>query len=101
MPSNLSRTSVNLRGRWGSGQLLPLYAAPHHRRELAMPPEASVAVTVDVTMTVNGRPVALASEPRAILLDVLRDRLGLTGAKRSCDAQVCGACTVLLDGAPT
>lgn len=49
---------------------------------------------------INGKPLTLAIEPRAILLDVLRDRLGLTGAKRSCDAQVCGACTVLLDGAP-
>ena len=35
-----------------------------------------------------------------MLLDLLRDRLGLTGTKRSCDTQVCGACTVLLDGAP-
>ena len=50
--------------------------------------------------TVNRRPVSLEIEPRAILLDVLRDDLGLTGAKRSCDTQVCGACTVLLDGSP-
>ena len=50
--------------------------------------------------TVNTRPVSLEIEPRAILLDVLRDHLGLTGAKRSCDTQVCGACTVLLDGSP-
>jgi carbon-monoxide dehydrogenase small subunit len=50
--------------------------------------------------TVNGRPVSLEIEPRAILLDVLRDDLGLTGAKRSCDTQVCGACTVLLDSSP-
>ena len=49
---------------------------------------------------VNGQPVRLEIEPRAILLDVLRDDLGLTGAKRSCDTQVCGACTVLLDGSP-
>jgi len=38
--------------------------------------------------------------PHALLLDVLRDRLGLRGAKRSCDIQVCGACTVLVDGHP-
>jgi carbon-monoxide dehydrogenase small subunit len=50
--------------------------------------------------TVNGRAVSLDVEPRELLLDVLRERLGLTGAKRSCDVQVCGACTVLLDGAP-
>ena len=51
-------------------------------------------------MTVNERPVAIETEPRELLLDVLRDRLGLRGAKRSCDVQVCGACTVLVDGAP-
>jgi aerobic carbon-monoxide dehydrogenase small subunit len=50
--------------------------------------------------TVNRRPVSLEIEPRAILLDILRDDLGLTGTKRSCDTQVCGACTVLLDGLP-
>jgi carbon-monoxide dehydrogenase small subunit len=50
--------------------------------------------------TINSRPITLEIEPRAILLDVLRDDLGLTGAKRSCDTQVCGACTVLLDGSP-
>ena len=38
--------------------------------------------------------------PHELLLDVLRDRLALTGAKRSCDVQVCGTCTVLVDGAP-
>jgi aerobic carbon-monoxide dehydrogenase small subunit len=53
-----------------------------------------------VELTLNGRPVSLDVEPPELLLDVLRDRLGLTGAKRSCDVQVCGACTVLLDGAP-
>jgi carbon-monoxide dehydrogenase small subunit len=53
-----------------------------------------------IETVINGRPTALRVEPRAILLDVLRDHLGLTGAKRSCDTQVCGACTVLLDGDP-
>jgi aerobic-type carbon monoxide dehydrogenase small subunit (CoxS/CutS family) len=38
--------------------------------------------------------------PQELLLDFLRDSLGLTGAKRSCDVQVCGACTVLVDGLP-
>lgn len=51
-------------------------------------------------MTVNGTPVELDLEPRAMLLHVLRDHLGLTGVKQSCDVQVCGVCTVLVDGVP-
>ena len=53
-----------------------------------------------VRFVLNGRPAELEVRPEALLLDVLRDRLDLKGAKRSCDMQVCGACTVLVDGAP-
>jgi carbon-monoxide dehydrogenase small subunit len=55
---------------------------------------------VEIELRVNGAPARLEVEPQELLLDALRDRLGLTGAKRSCDVQVCGACTVLLDGDP-
>ena len=48
----------------------------------------------------NGRLTPLDVEPQDLLLDVLRERLELTGAKRSCDVQVCGTCTVLVDGLP-
>ena len=51
-------------------------------------------------LLVNGRTVVREIEPQELLLDVLRERLGLTGAKRSCDVQACGACTVLVDGRP-
>src|SRR3984893_16731895 len=51
------------------------------------------------TLTVNGvtRTVQL-DDPRVTLLDLLRERLGLTGTKKGCDRGQCGACTVLLDG---
>jgi aerobic-type carbon monoxide dehydrogenase small subunit (CoxS/CutS family) len=48
----------------------------------------------------NGRQVTAPAEPNTLLLDLLRDHFGLTGAKRSCDVQVCGSCTVLVDGGP-
>ena len=51
-------------------------------------------------IVVNGTPRELIVPPRELLLDTLRERLALTGAKRSCDVQVCGTCTVLVDGEP-
>ncbi len=56
--------------------------------------------SVRLGFTVNGTPAAVDIETGDFLLDVLRERLGLTGTKRSCDTEVCGACTVLLDGLP-
>ena len=55
---------------------------------------------VAVNLRVNGTPRELVVPARELLLDTLRDRFGLTGAKRSCDVQVCGTCTVLVDGDP-
>jgi aerobic carbon-monoxide dehydrogenase small subunit len=51
-------------------------------------------------LEVNGEHVEARVEPQELLLDVLRDRLGLKGPKRSCEVQVCGTCTVLVDGLP-
>jgi aerobic-type carbon monoxide dehydrogenase small subunit (CoxS/CutS family) len=53
-----------------------------------------------IELRVNGRTHELAIEPSALLLDVLRRDLGLTGSKRGCDDSCCGACTVLSDGIP-
>jgi carbon-monoxide dehydrogenase small subunit len=55
---------------------------------------------VRIALRVNAQEVVREIEPQELLLDLLRDGLGLTGAKRSCDVQVCGACTVLVDGLP-
>lgn len=53
-----------------------------------------------LSMTVNGEEVDLAVTPNSTLLEVLRNDLGLTGVKEGCAEGVCGACTVLMDGAP-
>ena len=52
-----------------------------------------------ITLTVNGVPHSIElDDPRVTLLDLLRERLHLTGTKKGCDRGQCGACTVLLDG---
>jgi len=53
-----------------------------------------------ITLTVNGKQHSLKVEPRETLLHVLRERLNLTGSKRTCDRGECGACTAILDGKP-
>ena len=55
---------------------------------------------MEIALSVNEREVVRDVAPQELLLDFLRDSLDLTGAKRSCDVQVCGACTVLVDGLP-
>jgi xanthine dehydrogenase YagT iron-sulfur-binding subunit len=55
-------------------------------------------VPVDITLKVNGHSHRLAVDPRLVLLDALREQLGLTGTKKGCDQGQCGACTVLIDG---
>jgi xanthine dehydrogenase YagT iron-sulfur-binding subunit len=61
-------------------------------------PAAPVGATLSITPVVNGRPMPVAIDPRTSLLDLLRERLQLTGAKKGCDHGQCGACTVHLDG---
>jgi carbon-monoxide dehydrogenase small subunit len=53
-----------------------------------------------ISLRVNGRLHRLEVEPRTTLLEMVREQLALTGAKLGCDIQVCGACTLLLDGKP-
>jgi xanthine dehydrogenase YagT iron-sulfur-binding subunit len=88
-------------GALGSAGLLVLEGA-EAKAPGAPRSEAGVEVwgpgEVPVRLRINGKSHDLRVEPRTTLLDALRDRLELTGAKRVCDRGTCGACTVLLDG---
>ena len=55
-------------------------------------------LTCEVVLSVNGADHALQVDTRMTLLDALRDRLALTGAKKGCDHGQCGACTIHIDG---
>jgi len=55
---------------------------------------------MDVTLSINGRKHAIRVEPRKTLADAIREDCGQTGTHLGCEHGVCGACTILLDGAP-
>ena len=55
---------------------------------------------MQLSFQLNGRQVEIESEPQETLAEVLRNTLNLNGTKVSCEVQVCGACTVLVDGLP-
>jgi carbon-monoxide dehydrogenase small subunit len=59
-----------------------------------------VADTHDITLNINGRRYALTVDPRRTLADAIRDDCGLIGTHLGCEHGVCGACTIILDGAP-
>lgn len=56
--------------------------------------------TMPVRFTINGQAWSGEVPVEEVLLETVRQRLGLTGTKRSCESEVCGACTVLVDGQP-
>jgi xanthine dehydrogenase YagT iron-sulfur-binding subunit len=68
---------------------------------LAADPSAPIGPgETKITLIVNGQEQTILVEPRTTLLDALRNRLDLTGAKKVCDRATCGACTVLKDDRP-
>jgi len=52
----------------------------------------------ELKLTINGQPYELYVNPKTLLVQVLRDHLGLTGTKRGCNDSSCGACTIILNG---
>jgi len=97
-PSSSGVSRREFLGTVGAGALGAALVGP------AAPASEAAAAEADglapVTLLINGRPQQLRVEPRWTLLDVLRDRLGLTGTKPGCGRGECGACTVLIDGLP-
>ncbi|WP_198927802.1 (2Fe-2S)-binding protein [Sphingomonas jeddahensis] len=74
--------------------------ALHHTagRESGKRVAATPIATLPLQLTINGEERALQVEPWTTLLDLLREKLDLTGSKKGCDHGQCGACTVLIDG---
>ncbi|HEY0394904.1 MAG TPA: (2Fe-2S)-binding protein [Candidatus Elarobacter sp.] len=64
-------------------------------------PPVAARSTAPLTFRLNGRETTFRIEPQVTLLDLLRERAGLTGTKKGCDRGQCGACTVLVNGRRT
>jgi xanthine dehydrogenase YagT iron-sulfur-binding subunit len=94
---NFLKASAATGGVVAGGVLLPdaeALAAP-------APVSSAPSPSVNILLRVNGAEHQLMVDPRATLLDTLRERLHLTGSKKGCDQGQCGACTVLIDGRRT
>src|SRR6185503_15406793 len=87
------------RPAWLDSRLRRLSPPPHrHARRARAAARLGAGGVTEITVTVNGKVVVEEVEPRLLLTDFLRHRLGLTGTHVGCEHGVCGACTVRLDG---
>jgi xanthine dehydrogenase YagT iron-sulfur-binding subunit len=87
------RDVLTLAGVTASASMIPALMDNAARAETAAAPTA-----MPVSFTVNGQGQRLDIDPRQSLLDVLREKLDLTGTKKGCNQGACGACTILIDG---
>ncbi|BCH20765.1 aldehyde dehydrogenase [Mesorhizobium sp. L-8-10] len=93
-PTDMSRRDVlTLAGATASVSVIPTLID-----NAAMAETVAVSATVPVSFKVNGQQQHLNIDPRQSLLDVLREKLDLTGTKKGCNQGACGACTILVDG---
>ncbi len=86
------------RGRSAGERLVPHRRAPRSSRPAPLGTSEQMMARTPLIFTVNGAEQAEFVEPGALLVDVLRDKLGLTGTRFGCGQGACGACTVLIDG---
>jgi xanthine dehydrogenase YagT iron-sulfur-binding subunit len=87
-----------LRGAGVTGGVLSGGLLEQQEAQAAPPPGITGPGETTITLNINGKDTKVSVEPRTTLLDALRDRLEITGAKRVCDRGTCGACTAMIDG---
>jgi aerobic-type carbon monoxide dehydrogenase small subunit (CoxS/CutS family) len=78
---------------------MPKKVAKRKRASKPKPLAEAVIQAVPISLKVNGKTHSLTVEPRTLLVELLREKLDLTGTHVGCDTTYCGACTVLMNGA--